>query len=350
MDKQCLGCGHPLQDQDKNQVGYVKNKDQDFCVSCFRLKHYGDLSKVNQLKVDPYVTLEKITKLDALNIWVVDLFHLEESKINSLHRWLNDKPVVLMVTKRELLPQTMSNNKIKQALLPFIKESHLNVIDVLITGKFGKMNKETNIERINELKVETKKDKVVFFGNTNVGKSTLINELSDEKSLSVSALPGTTLDLVEVKGPIENLYDSAGIAIQEGVLEKLSHDKVHSLQNKKIKPITLQLKDNQSLIIDGFGYLSFFKEGSYSVTCYLPENVLIHRTKQIQAQAQYERISAEFNELKDEKLISRPLKLNWPTTDIILFHLGFITVHDSSVKVESYFKESVLVQVRKALL
>ncbi len=350
MEKKCHGCGVVLQTQDKQLGGYTQKIENDYCESCFRLQHYGDLSKVNQFKVDPFDTLQKISDLKALNVWVIDLFHLEESQINSLHRWLNKEPVVLLVTKRELLPQTMSVAKIKEALMPFINESHLNIVDVLVTGKFGKMNKAFNIERLNQLKQETNKDKVVFFGNTNVGKSSVINELSNQKQLSVSALPGTTLDLVQVESDIVNLYDSAGIAIQEGLLEKLSAKKVKSLSQKKIKPVTLQLKGDQSLIIDGFGYFNFSYADKYSITCYLPENILIHRTKTSQVKEQFDRISQDFNELNHEALINKRLTLNYPTTDIIIYHLGFITVHNSQVKTESHFKESVMINTRKALL
>lgn len=350
MSKQCKGCGQPLQDKEPQHPGYSQNLEQDFCSSCFRLKHYGDLSRVNQSKVDPFETLNKIAQLDALNIWVVDLFHLEESKINSLHRWLKDAPVVLMVTKRELLPQTMSLNKIKNALMPFIKESHLNIIDILITGKFGKMYKDENIKRIKELKLETKKDKVVFFGNTNVGKSTVINALSSKDSLSVSPLPGTTLDLIKVESDIENLYDSAGIAVHEGLLEKLSANRVKSLSTKGIKPVTFQLKDNQSLIIEGYGYFDFEMKGSYSVTCYFPSSISIHRTKLENSLNQFNRMSQEFGELMDEKLVEKKFKLNYNQSDIVILDIGFISIHSQHVKVTSHFRESVELVTRKALL
>lgn len=350
MDKKCHGCGYPLQTNNKTLGGYTQKMDNDYCESCFRLRHYGDLSKVNVFKVDPYETLQKISQLDALYVWVIDLFHLEESQINSLHRWLRDEPVVLMVTKRELLPQTMSVTKIKEALMPFIKDSYLNIVDVLVTGKFGKINKEYNIERLNQLKQETNKEKVVFFGNTNVGKSSVINELSNQKQLSVSALPGTTLDLVLVDSEIENLYDSAGIAIQEGLLEKLSAKKVKSLSQKKIKPLTLQLKGDQSLIIDGFGYFNFSYADKYSITCYLPDSLKLHRTKTSQVIEQFDRMSEKFDELQTDSMIIKKVYLNHPTTDILIYHLGFITVHNSQVKIESHFKESVMINTRKALL
>lgn len=350
MNKQCLGCGAPLQNVDKNSVGYVNNVDQEYCASCFRLKHYGDLSRVNQSKVDPFETLNKIAVMDALYVWVVDLFHIEESKINSLFRWLKDEPVVVFLTKRELLPQTMSYNKIKAAIMPLIKESHLNVVDVLVTGQFGKMNRDANIYRLNQLKEEFKKENVVVLGNTNVGKSTLINAISQKDSLSVSAIPGTTLELVKVVSEVENLYDSAGIAIVGGVLEKLSPDLVKSFQNKKIKPINFQLKDKQSLIIDGFGYFNFDFKGSYSITCYLPSSISIHRTKHDNAQKQFERLSQQLNQLMDEATVKQSVKLNYPNTDIVLMDLGFITVHNSAVKVNAEFKQSVGILTRKAIL
>lgn len=348
MNKQCQGCGVPLQTENPNEIGYIKSLDQEYCVSCFRLKNYGDLSKVTQNKVDPFEMLEKVSQIDALFVWVVDLFHLEESKIGSLHRWFNDKEVVIMATKRELLPKTMSLSKIKNALQPFINESHLNIVDVLITGNFGKMNKDNNIRRLNSLKDEFRKDKIVFFGKTNVGKSSLINALSNTSDLSVSVLPGTTIDIVKVASDVEELYDSAGISMNETLLDKLSNETVKLLQQKKtIKPINFQLKDNQSLIVDGFGYIDFKHEGSYSITCYLPDSVKLHRTKTENVTQQFSRFESE---LRDEKLISKNHSISHKNTDIVIMDLGFITLHNPTVKISTHFKQSVEVILRKALL
>ena len=348
MKKHCLGCGIQLQSTNPNEVGYVKSIDQDYCVSCFRLRHYGDLEKVTLKEVDPFVMLEKISTLDALFVWVVDLFHLEESKIPSLHRWFGDKEVVLLVTKREILPKTMSINKIKNVLNPLIKESHLNIVDVLITGNYGKLNKDVNIKRLDSLRKEFKKEKIVFLGNTNVGKSSFINAISNTNNLSVSVIPGTTLDLIKVDSDIDELYDSAGIAINDSLLTKLDNETIKKLQpSKTIKPLTFQLKGQQSLIIDGFGYLSFSSDKPYSITTYLPDALEIHRTKTENVMAQFERFDSV---LADESLKSKNYSLTHNKTDVVIIDLGFVSIHDSQVKVSSHFKESVQLVLRKAVL
>lgn len=346
MNKTCIGCGVQLQVTDQNLSGYVKNLQQDYCSSCFRLRHYGDYTSITKEKVDPYQILNKIAELQALNVLVIDLFHLQESSIPALFRWLKDEPVILMVTKRELLPQTMSLHKLKQALMPFMKESHLNIVDVLVTGKYGKLNREENIQRINELKQEFKKDKVVLIGRTNVGKSTLVNALANKETVSVSAMPGTTLDLVLVESEIDNLYDSAGIAFKDGLIEKLALDKVKALQTKKIKPVTYQLKGKQALILDGFGYCVFEHEDSYSITAYFPESISLHRTKMEAVQSQFNRFDQL---LPDDKLISYPVKNIEANTDLVIEDLGFISLHQK-VKVTMTMKESIVFNTRKALL
>lgn len=351
MNKQCSGCGITLQNEHSTLPGYVKDQNQDYCVSCYRLKHYGDLSKVTNQKVDPFEILEKISNKNALFVWVIDLFHLEESKIGSLHRWFSDQEVVILATKRELFPQTMSLNKIKNAIIPFIKESHLNVVDVLITGKYGKMNKETNIERLNQLRNELKKDQIVFFGKTNVGKSSLINALTNREDLSVSVLPGTTIDLIKIESEIHQLYDTPGISMNPTLLDKLSPSTVKALQQKKpIKPINFQLKGPQALVIDGFGYFEFDHNGSYSVTCYLPDSITIHRSKIENVANQFARLDKERNELLNDKLVLKSYSLVHKNSDVVIMDLGFITIHDSAVKVKAVMKESIELVVRKAIL
>lgn len=351
MDKYCLGCGIKLQNNNDLESGYVRSMAQDYCASCFRLKHYGDLSKVTQVSVDPFETLNKISQMDALLVWVIDLFHLNESHINGLVRWFQKTPVVLLVTKRELLPKTMSTSKIVNALHPFIMESHLNVVDVLVTGNYGKMNRDDNIHKINRLKKQFKKENVVFFGKTNVGKSSVINALTRRDGLSVSLLPGTTIDLIKVQSDIENLFDSAGIGSQNTILNHLSFDAIKKINAKKpIKPINYQLKDQQSLIIDGFGIIDLSSKTPYSVTCYFPEGVTIHRTKSENALDQFQRLSLELNELIDDKLKSNELSTKHKNTDIVIMDIGFVTVHGSGVKLVTRFKESVEINLRKALL
>lgn len=351
MIKKCKGCGVLLQDQHAQDIGYTPNLMQDYCQSCFRLQHYGDSSKMKLQIVQANDVLNQLSNQDGLFVWMVDLFHLEESRLDQLHRWLFNKPVVLLISKRELLPKTMSLNKIKRVIEPFIKESHLNIVEVLITGQFGKLNLEENVKRINELKKEFNKDTVYVFGKTNVGKSSFINTLTDKPEISVSSIPGTTLDFIKVEGPIDNLYDTAGLETGRSVLDKLPKDTVKKLSQKStIKPKTYQLQTNQSLVIDGYGYIIFDNKTPISVTTYLPDSVLVHRTKAENAATQFERISNQQGILTDEKIICSQTKKTFKKCDLVIYDIGFISINGDNFSMKLHFKESVTTCIRKALL
>ena len=42
----CKGCGVILQNTDKNKLGYVEANEQELCMRCFRLSHYGEYRSV----------------------------------------------------------------------------------------------------------------------------------------------------------------------------------------------------------------------------------------------------------------------------------------------------------------
>ena len=49
----CRGCGVSLQNKNVNELGFVKNIDDELCERCFRIKHYNDYKRV--IKDNDYV-------------------------------------------------------------------------------------------------------------------------------------------------------------------------------------------------------------------------------------------------------------------------------------------------------
>ena len=72
--KRCRGCGAVLQTEDRTLPGYTPKAENDYCQRCFRLIHYDDLTVSMRTGIDPDLVLEEIRRLDALVLWVVDLF------------------------------------------------------------------------------------------------------------------------------------------------------------------------------------------------------------------------------------------------------------------------------------
>lgn len=352
MGKQCKGCGAHLQSTDPMKAGYITDLTKDFCVRCYRLNHYGDTKQLN-LHVEASSVLNEISLMEkALYVWVIDIFHLEASQIPSLKRWLNEKPVIVIFTKRELLPLTMSQSKLIRAVQPFLKQSQINVVDVIISSKMGKEGKDLIIKSIKRLKDSLKLEKVVFFGQTNAGKSTLLNTLFSETSqLSVSAYPGTTLDLLKIDTSIGDVYDSPGIDLKDNILNHLPLEAVKLLQPKRqVKPITYQLMQNQSLIIAGLAKIDFLGAQQLSVTAYFPESVEIHRTKVENSTTQFERAQENLFSISDKKLRTTQLKNNPEGFDLVIDHIGFFSIKGKVQNVSITCSEHVSFSQRKVMI
>lgn len=77
---------------------------------------------------------------------------------------------------------------------------------------------------------------VALIGEPNVGKSSLLNALLNEDKAIVSAIPGTTRDIVEgtisIKGLPVRLYDTAGIHDTEDEIERLGVERSKKILDK----------------------------------------------------------------------------------------------------------------------
>lgn len=77
---------------------------------------------------------------------------------------------------------------------------------------------------------------IVLIGQPNVGKSSLLNRLSGEDVALVSALPGTTRDLIrqsiQIKGVTLHIIDTAGLHEAEDEVEKMGIARTYGALNK----------------------------------------------------------------------------------------------------------------------
>lgn len=283
MTKYCKGCGIELQNENKEALGYVPALDAVYCERCYRIRHYGDVTISMQQKIESNQTFDKIAKLNGIIFWVVDLFTFEASMISRLNQKLNTEDIVLVLTKRDVLPKTLSDKKIINFVQERLKEENIKVRDIIICGYLLRHNDEAKacIHKIYRAieKYRGQKD-VVFMGVANAGKSTVLNQLLKSEDLTTSRHPGTTLDLVPIEQEGYTIYDTPGIENHHSILTFLTPKDLKTvIPTKPIKPFVSQIYEDQSFAAGGLARLDIVASGKASVVGYFSRSLSIHRGK-----------------------------------------------------------------------
>lgn len=280
MTKNCIGCGALFQCDDKNKEGYVDDVFKEnlvVCKRCFRIKNYGDYQIINKDKVDYEKIFDNIKNKKDLVLFLCDILSLDES-IGKLNEFKG--PVILVITKKDLLPKSVKEVK----LLNYIKNTYnLNIKDVVFVCGLKNYNLDVLYNMINKYKTS---DEVYLVGNTNAGKSTLINSLiksySNENSfITTSAFPATTLDLIKIKLNKDlTLIDTPGLVSDNNYLTNESMANVKKISPKtEIKPRTFQMKPNESILIGDYARIDYLTDDKNSFTIYLSNEIDVKRIK-----------------------------------------------------------------------
>ncbi|MDU3492374.1 MAG: ribosome biogenesis GTPase YqeH, partial [Limosilactobacillus fermentum] len=222
----CIGCGSVIQTEDKDALGYTPasalNKGLEtgelYCQRCFRLRHYNEIAPVSLTDDDFLRLLSHIREANALIVYVVDIFDFNGSIIPGLHRFVGKNPVLLVGNKEDLLPRSLRRSKLTDWLRQQANQAGIRpLMTTLVSAKRNHQVEEllATIEKYRQGR------DVYVVGVTNVGKSTLINQIIKQRTgvedlITTSRFPGTTLDKIEI--PLDDgheLVDTPGIIHQE---------------------------------------------------------------------------------------------------------------------------------------
>ena len=239
MTKRCIGCGAVLQNTDKKKNGYTPKLENKYCMRCFRLTNYNDLTEtITEKDNDKIITV--INNSSTFSFFLIDATNITKEAI-SIYQNIKTRKCLLL-TKIDLLPANITVNNyinkfkniynIKEEVYPLSSIKKVNVSKIL------KMMDNLNIK------------KAYILGCTNAGKSTLINTMLNNKTITTSRIPNTTLDFINLYIEDKILTDTPGFVTTTTpfITDKKYYKKID--YKERIKTITYQTKEKASLVLE----------------------------------------------------------------------------------------------------
>ena len=334
MIKYCKGCGVRLQDNNILLEGYTTDLSKNLCRRCFRLKNYGVYEVVTKSNDEYLEIIKNVGKTKSLVLYVVDLLSIPEN-LSQIKEYLPNNKVILVLNKKDMLPLSVTDEKI----LNYIDNEYDNVfVDKIVISA----NKNYNLDGLMKMikKHRVYKD-VYVIGNTNAGKSTLMNKIIDNysidtSSITISSMPSTTLD--EIRIPLKDFFliDTPGLVDSHNIVNYINDNKIKKLSSHKtIKPRTYQIKKGQALIFENFLRIDYIEGDRNSFTIFMPNEVNIKRIN-----------GKRHKTLQD--LSRKELDLKYHE-DIVISGLGFVkTILEGKVYI--YVDKDVSVFTRKSII
>jgi len=321
----CLGCGIIMQDSNPSKEGYTRNLENKFCERCFRIKNYNDYIVSDKTNEEYLKKIDYIGKTNDLVLLTVDFLNIIElDKINIKN------PVILVFTKRDLLPRSV----IEEKFLKKIK-CKLNVKKIIFISSKNNYHLDELYYLINKYKVS---ENVYLIGLTNSGKSTLINKIlknysENEGNITTSNMPSTTLDFIE-KRVDDNLVliDTPGLLDDGNIIFKTDKENMKKIiPTKEINPIIFQVKCAQTILIEDILRLDLDKN---NIIIYMSNNLKI------------DRIYKENDKLSNLKCHIINIKDN---EDLVIKGLGFIKFK-YKCNIKLYLNKDVKYFIRNSLV
>lgn len=323
----CLGCGIELQDQDKNKVGYVDCLTKNLCTRCFRLSNYGEYQEVTLSNSNYQKIIDSIPK-NSLIVYVSDILSLNLPVLDKMGQ------VLLVITKRDILPKSVKDEKI----VNYLKKHTSKVLDIILISS----KKNYHIDTLYQMfqKYSNHQD-IYLVGNTNSGKSTLLNKLISNygeettQKITVSMYPSTTLDKVKISLKDLTIIDTPGLLDEINITNYVEKTDLKRITpQKEIKPKSCQLKGKGSILIGNYARINYETKESNSIVIYTSNLVNI-----------------QFASLKNETLINQT-KFDFSIDkkqDIVIPGLGFIKC-TNPIHITIYTLDKVIPYTRDNLI
>ncbi len=345
----CRGCGIILQNTDPGAPGYTPRADSLYCRRCFRLIHYDDLTVSMRRGIDPDTVLKEASATEGMILWTVDLFDLEAGMIPGLSRKLPDRDILLVCTKRDLLPEDISNHKLAEFVFSRLREYGIKVKGLV----FSSPDRESAGAVMEEaLRIAEGRD-IIVIGRANSGKSTLLNNLCGEKVLAASRYPGTTLAFNRITIGDTVFIDTPGLEIENSILMCTAEEDLKQIvPRRRIKPRVYQVKKDQTFMIGGLVRIGLQECERASCVFYVSDELYLHRTRSDNADEVWkEHYGKMLSPVPlTENVRTYTVKKEYEKTDVVIDGLGWLCLSGGIARITVTAPEGVNVTFRKAML
>ncbi len=361
--KKCSGCGVILQTENTDKAGYVtkekfKTEKKLLCQRCFKMKHYGKIQDVELTKEDYKTEVYSAVEKSDLVLAIIDIIDFEGSFSEEILDFLRDKSSIIIVNKIDLLPKTIHPSEISDWVKSRLEEEDIVPYDIALISTKTRYGVSGVLRKIKSFKSYAT---ATIVGVTNVGKSSFINSLIEDKNkTTVSKYPGTTLKAIKnrIEGTDITIIDTPGLIPERRISDLLEPKEALKLvPNNEINRKTFKLDDGQVFLFDGLLWFKVKNEGEDFkpiFSAYASRDVKFHVTKEDRIEDLIEKNFFNFPSQKERKEYYSKMKSVTLTVDsleeIAISGLGWINVKRGPMKIELFYPGDVKIIKRQGII
>lgn len=279
----CIGCGGPLQNTDPEAPFYTpKSYQKDvpiYCERCYKIRHYGQIKPSFVSESVILETLHSVENRPGVIMLVADALDF----YGSMHAHFNalsvHKRTLLVVNKIDILPKSLSRDKLTTAYLTMAADYGLRVDAIRLVSAV----KKTEIdELITAMETLSHGQDVTLIGVSNVGKSSVLNAILAAQSpkqnlITTSFEANITQGLIPFRFGTYTLYDTPGMASKGSYRYYLSGDSLRRIMPfKEIKPRGFQTLSRRAFYVGGLAYVVFGEEPHGTMVTYFANPLTVH--------------------------------------------------------------------------
>lgn len=366
MEGKCSGCGAILQSENIKASGYVPAKilqegETLICQRCYRIKHYAKLEDIELQADDYWFSVKKGIEQGNVIIKVIDIMDFAGSWNDNLVGLFQEKPWILVVNKIDLLPKQIKIDQVYKWVLETLQRKKVKMPELIrlvsTEERFGVSRLKSDLE-----KVFGKKKIVTVVGVTNVGKSSLLNQLTGQKKLTISKFPGTTVGINSLYLETEKIkiLDTPGIIPSGRISDLLCPQcNLSLIPSGEIARKTYKLDRGQALMFGGIASFKVLEEDNRPIiVAFAAQGVKFHRTKEERIEEIRKEHSGDWLTPPCVTCQKEIVKKEWKKVkieldveeDLAIAGLGWISVRRGPVVLQLDLPADIYWEKRKALI